>query len=273
MAAYSAGFRVAPITAIIVLLSASGAALGPLGFATDRVLEVGLGCAIGLLVSVLVVPARASRSVLETASEVTRLLAEQLEAMAVPGDQAQANLSALAVRTRKSLNRLETLVGEAARERRSRLTDMPDPEPLLRTLMRLRHDMVMLRRAVGEPGVEVLREHPAQAWSHAAGTGVEILRNLADALSAGQPPERSDAMADAIGEYRAAIDEMRRSKRTRIFRPIRSGGYSAPGSRWSSSAAISTIWSSGSGISPPTSNVSEKTPLTPGDPPMSGIAI
>jgi hypothetical protein len=73
----------------------------------------------------------------------------------------------------------------------------------------------MLRRAVGEPGLEVLREYSAQAWSHAAGTGVEILRNLADALSAGQQPEQSDAMADAIGEYRTAIDEMRRSKRTR----------------------------------------------------------
>ena len=70
MAAYSAGFRIAPITAIIVLLSATGSTLGPLGFATDRILEVGLGCAIGLLVSVLVVPARASRSVLETAAEV-----------------------------------------------------------------------------------------------------------------------------------------------------------------------------------------------------------
>jgi uncharacterized membrane protein YccC len=215
MAAYSAGFRVAPITAIIVLLSASGAALGPFGFATDRILEVGLGCAIGLLISVLVVPARASRSVLETAAEVTRLLAEQLEALAIPGDQSQANVSALAVRTRKSLNRLETLVGEAARERRSRLTDMPDPEPLLRTLMRLRHDVVMVRRAVGEQELEVLREHPAQTWLSAAGTGAAILRKLADDLSAGQPPERSDAMANSIGEYRAAIDEMRRSKRTR----------------------------------------------------------
>src|SRR3954463_7868909 len=127
MAAHSAGFRVAPITAIIVLLSATGSSLGPFGFALDRVLEVGLGCAIGLLVSVLVVPARASRSVLERAAGVTRLLAEQLEALAIPGDQSQANLSALAVRSRTSLNRLETLVGEAARERRSRLTDMPDP--------------------------------------------------------------------------------------------------------------------------------------------------
>jgi len=215
MAAYSAGFRIAPITAIIVLLSATGSTLGPLGFAMDRIVEVGLGCAIGLLVSVLVVPARASRSVLDTAAEVTRLLAEQMEAMAVLDDQAQANLSALAVRTRKSLNRLETLVGEAARERRSRLTDMSDPEPLLRTLMRLRHDVVMVRRAVGERELEVLREHPAQTWSSVAGTGAAILRKLADALSARRPPERSDAMADAIGEYRVAIDEMRRSQRTR----------------------------------------------------------
>src|SRR4051794_40511100 len=70
MAALSAGFRVAPITAIIVLLGISGSTLGPFGFAVDRVLEVGLGCAVGLVVSVLIVPARASRLVLETATQV-----------------------------------------------------------------------------------------------------------------------------------------------------------------------------------------------------------
>ena len=36
LAASSAGFRVAPITAIIVLLGAAGATPGPLGFALDR---------------------------------------------------------------------------------------------------------------------------------------------------------------------------------------------------------------------------------------------
>src|SRR3954470_3543459 len=115
MAALSAGFRVAPITAIIVLLSISGSTLGPFGFAVDRVLEVGLGCAVGLVVSVLIVPARASRLVLETATQVMRLLAEQLEALASLDDQAQADLGALAVKTRQSLSKLETLVGEAAR--------------------------------------------------------------------------------------------------------------------------------------------------------------
>ena len=56
------------------------------------------------------------------------------------------------MKTRQSLSKLETLVGEAARERRSRLADSPDPEPLMRTLMRLRHDVVMLRRTLREPG-------------------------------------------------------------------------------------------------------------------------
>src|SRR5215207_4533822 len=47
----SPGFRIAPITAILVLLSSMGIAMGPLGFAVERLLEIGLGCAVGLTVS------------------------------------------------------------------------------------------------------------------------------------------------------------------------------------------------------------------------------
>ena len=217
LAALSAGFRVAPITAIIVLLSATGSALGTFGFAADRVIEVGLGCAVGLLVSVLIVPARASRLVLQNAAGVTRLLAEQLEALASPDGQTRTDFAALAVKTRQSLSKLETLVGEAARERRSRLADVPDPEPLLRTLMRLRHDVVMLRRTLREPGHEALREHVAQPWSRAAQTGAATLRALGQALSAGQAPDRPGAMAEAVGAYRSALDEMRRRRLTRLL--------------------------------------------------------
>lgn len=213
-AAVSSSFRVAPITAIIVLLSTTGAALGPLGFAMDRVIEVTLGCVVGLLVSVLVVPTRASRTVVGTAGEVVRLLADQLEAMADPGDPEQAGMRALAVQTRQSLGRLETLVGEAAHERRSRLTDMPDPEPLLRTLLRLRNDVVMLRRAIGEPSHEALCTPPAHAWMAVAETSAALLRHVADALSAGQAPRPDDAIARAVGNYRAAVDGMLRSPHT-----------------------------------------------------------
>ena len=51
---FSAGFRIAPITAILVLLSSMGVTMGPVDFAVERLLEIGLGCAVGLGVSVLV---------------------------------------------------------------------------------------------------------------------------------------------------------------------------------------------------------------------------
>jgi uncharacterized membrane protein YccC len=185
LAARSAGFRVAPITAIIVLLGAAGATLGPFGFALDRILEVGLGCAVGLLASVAVIPARPSRSAVEVAI-VARLLAEQLEALARPDGQAPPDLGGLATRIRKGLGALETLIGEAARERRSRLARGPDPAPLLRTLLQLRHDIVMLRRAA--PGVwhEAVRDGLREPWSDAARAVAARLRDLGDALAA--PP-------------------------------------------------------------------------------------
>lgn len=219
VAASSAGFRVAPITAIIVLLSTTGAALGPLGFAAARILEIGLGCAVAILVSVLVAPARASQAVLETAAQVAQLLAEQLDALAAPlgGEQGQADLSALAVRTRRGLSKLETLAGEAARERRSRLAaDVPDPELLFRALLRLRHDLVMLRRAVREPGGdEALREHLARPWARAAAAGAAALREVGQGLRGGPTPAGSGALAEAVGAYRAAIDDVRRRNLTR----------------------------------------------------------
>lgn len=217
MAAFSAGFRVAPITAVIVLLGTSSATLGPFGFAVDRILEIGLGCAVAILVSLLVAPARASHGVLDTAAQVAQLMADQLDVLAAPpgGEQAGTDLGSLVVKTRQGLSKLETLAGEAARERRTYLADAPDPEPLFRTLLRLRHDLVMLRRAVREPGEEALREHPAAAWAHAAETGAAALRDVAQALRGRRAPAGSGTLAEAVAAYRAAVDETVRDGVTR----------------------------------------------------------
>lgn len=217
LAASSAGFRVAPITAIIVLLGTAGATLGPLGFALDRILEVGLGCAVGLLASVLVVPARASRAVLEAAARVARLLAKQLQALARPDVPAPPDLAALVVDTRKGLNGLETLIGEAARERRSRMARGPDPVPLLRTLLRLRHDVVMLRRAAGAPWHDSVRGQLAQPWADAVQAGAGRLQELGDALAGRRAPSRADTVAEALGAYRVALDAVRRQGLTRLL--------------------------------------------------------
>lgn len=206
LAAASAGFRVAPITAIIVLLGTSGATLGPFGFALDRILEVGLGCVVGLLASVLVVPARASLTVLAHARRIARLLAEQMETLAEPGSIGATGGGALATSIRKGLTGLETLIGEAARERRSRLVRGPDLAPLLRTLLRLRHDLVMLRRAAGSPWDAAVRDRLAPPWTQAAIAGAARLRDLGQALAHGQPPAADPALAENVATYRAALD-------------------------------------------------------------------
>jgi len=212
MAAISPGFRAAPITAIIVLLA--GSTSGAVGFAADRVIAVGIGCAVGVLVSVLVLPVRASRGVLETAVKMARLQADQLEALTLSGEQARTRLSKLEGQRHQMFSQVETLIGAAARERRSGLTGMPDPEPLLRTLLRLRNDVAMLRSAVDDAGHEVLPGQVASSWVTVAHTGASILRRIADSVSTGQAPESTGAMTDAVSDYKMAVDEIRRSDQT-----------------------------------------------------------
>jgi uncharacterized membrane protein YccC len=214
LAAFSAGFRIAPVTAAIVLLGDVGSDLGLLGFAAIRILDVGLGCGVGLLVSVLVVPARASRSVLETAVRMANLMAEQLEVLASRSDTGRVDLGPLAARTRESLNQLGTSVEEAARERRSGLSDVPDGTPLLRTMTRLRHDIGMLRRAAREAGQDAVLAHVAEPWSCAAEAGAATLRRVGQVLSGRQVPEDRKALAQAVRGYRVAVDGMRREGMT-----------------------------------------------------------
>ena len=57
--------------------------------------------------------------------------------------------------------RVETLAGEAKHERANRLSDAPDPEPVLRNLRRLNHDLTAVGRAV-------MTAMPAQGRQHLA---------------------------------------------------------------------------------------------------------
>lgn len=121
------------------------------------------------------------------------------------------------VDTRKGLNGLETLIGEAARERRSRMARGPDPAPLLRTLLRLRHDVVMLRRAAGAPWHDAVRGQLAQPWADAVQAGAGRLQELGDALAGQRAPSRAETIAEGLGTYRVALDAVRRQGLTRLL--------------------------------------------------------
>ena len=59
VAALRPNYRIAPLTAVIVLLTPGAQQLGPLGSAFYRIFEITLGSVVGLGVSLVLLPARA----------------------------------------------------------------------------------------------------------------------------------------------------------------------------------------------------------------------
>jgi uncharacterized membrane protein YccC len=78
LAAINASFRVAPFTAVIVVVGSSVTHAGPVDSALYRVLEVALGGVTGLAVSLLAFPTRAHILAIEGTASTLDLMAEVL---------------------------------------------------------------------------------------------------------------------------------------------------------------------------------------------------
>jgi uncharacterized membrane protein YccC len=193
LAAVRPTFRVAPITSLIMLLPPAGQAIGPLASAIDRVLEITLGNIVGVVVSLFVLPARAHTLMTDAAARVVSLNAELVSVFIeelTAGPKGRSALQKLHPQIRSALKKAEAAADEAARERRSHLTEAPDPEPLIRTLYRVRHDLVMIGRAASSPLPAPVLERlgPSLTTLHQATR--ELLMNLAQALQERhQPPD------------------------------------------------------------------------------------
>src|SRR5262245_17490699 len=208
MAAVRPSFRVAPITAVIVLLSTTGVQLGPVHYALDRVLEITVGCVVGLAVSVLVVPDRAQGLLADAAAEVIlalRGLADLLfadltqptDAVAVGATHSQLN---------QTLTRVESLVDEVKRERAHRLSDTPDAEPFARTLRRLRHDFTAISRAVADPLPPVALQQLTDAVGQLRRALTDYLTGSAGAVRGRRPPPALAVVSRAMQGFRDAMD-------------------------------------------------------------------
>src|SRR6185437_14566522 len=205
LAAMRASFRIAPVTAIIVLLSTSGGEAGPFAAAVARVSEIGLGCIVGLGVSLLVLPARAHGLVAKTASRNLALFAEVLGASSarLAGAADRRRLAALNDRLRGALRQLQAIGREAQRERCSRLSGAPDPETLVRGLRRLRADLVV---------VALASEPLTQASLAALGAPLAAaLRRIGASLAAASELPSIDATLVTLAAYAAAMDQFRAS--------------------------------------------------------------
>lgn len=177
IAARDTRFGAAPFTTVIVLLAPTIAHIDPLASAIDRVLEVAVGSIIGVIVSVLVLPERASDLALHAAVRVLDLMAQQLPSLfraltsngrrrpPVAGiSEAYAGAQALAV--------------ESAHER---FAATPNLDPLLQALLGLQHDLTMIEQLAPLPmTAQVQLKH---ALTEAAANAAVFLRASGAALT------------------------------------------------------------------------------------------
>lgn len=219
LAAVRPSFTVAPFTAVMVLLVPMFTGVSPLESAYYRVIEVALGGMIAIAVSFLVFPERAHGLAIEASARLLELMAG---ALGVLLEGFARNLDADSVRQLQdslgdALARLGTVESEVRRERLTRLSVEPDLAPLLRTLLRLRHDLVMLGRAAVVPLPEPFQARLGPALVRLGEAATDYLRRSSAALIGRRAPPALDSVEAALADYAAAMATLRAEGLTRTL--------------------------------------------------------
>jgi uncharacterized membrane protein YccC len=204
----------APITAATVMVVPAFTLVTPMAAAVDRVLEVALGALIGLTISFVLFPASAYGSAIEAAARMIDRLANALGEL-ITGVKVGLEPGAIH-RIQDGIGEtfleLNAVGAEAERERAARLSWAPDIGPLLLTLLRLRHDLVIIGRAAASPLPQTLQ---VAALTHLAMVIGDFLRASGTALRARRPPPCIDGVESALHSYAAAIETIRQEGTTR----------------------------------------------------------
>jgi uncharacterized membrane protein YccC len=210
-------YSAATFTAVMVFFGPTITHTGPIASAVERVIEVAVGGVVGLLVSLVVFPARAHDLAIEAAAQMidlmTRFVPELFAGLTQELDQSA--LHAMQNRIGAAFARLDAVAVEAKHERMTRLAAEPDQGPMLRTLLRLRHDLIMIGRAAAVPLPEAFRSRLAPRLAHIGETAADYLRACAGALLARRGPPSPAAVEAALDSYDAEFAAMRREGLTR----------------------------------------------------------
>ena len=217
IASFRVNFNVLPVTAIIVLLVPSMQHVSPAASALDRVLEVTVGGAVGFIVSFLLFPSRAHAITIQAAADMLDLMADALSRFLEDHTRELDQMERRRIQDgiAAALARLNATGAEAEHERNARLTSGPDTGPLLRTLLRLRHDIVMLGRAVGCELPEEVAAQLTPSLNKIETEGRSFLRASGAALRDQNAPPPLGAVDAAFRDYIERFDAVRREGMTR----------------------------------------------------------
>jgi uncharacterized membrane protein YccC len=217
IAAVNPRFSVAPVTAIIVLLIPIMTHATPVASALDRIMEVALGGVTGLIVSFLLLPSNAHPLVVAAAArtldQMARALGELVAGLTHGLDM--DSLHRIQDGIGQALVQMNAVGAEAEHERSAGLTVGPDTGPLLRTLLRLRHDIVMVGRAASTPLPEAFVTRLTSPIATLGAALADYLRASGAALLAGREPPSLNAVESALAAFSGEMAALRREGLTR----------------------------------------------------------
>jgi uncharacterized membrane protein YccC len=203
-------FNVATFTGVMVLLLPGIAHGSPIESAFYRVVEVAVGSITALAVSLLILPARAHSLAIEAAAQMLDLAARSIPELFTGFAQTcdASAMGSIQDGIGQAIARLQTIASEAKHERISFLEAEPELAPLMRTLLRLRHDLVMVGRAAAEPLPEIIRQNLGPPLARVAESAASYLRQSGEALTArraASPLAAAEAALDGCAEAFGAI--------------------------------------------------------------------
>jgi uncharacterized membrane protein YccC len=201
----------ATVTAVIVLLVPAMNHANPLDSTIDRLFEVTVGGLTGLVVSFLVLPSRAVSQIRINAAQLLELLAAAFAELLAGLTRGLDN---------DALHRIQDGIGtamaslhatglEAERERATHLSSGPDTGPLLRTIQRLRHDVVMIGRASVVPLPANVQARLARPLSDVSNAIVDYMRAAANSLRSGSGAVDIQPVDAALQAYAAEVAALR----------------------------------------------------------------
>lgn len=204
-------YSAAPITAAIVILVPQIVHVTPIESALERLIEVALGGLAGLIVSLVVLPSSAFGLVREQAGQVIESIATAAELLfnglkrGLGTEEARQLQSGIA----PLLNQLSEVANEAERERLIRFGGDPSIGPLVRSTMRLRHDLVIIGRASSVPLPEPLLEALEPSITAVGVSITEHLHACASSLRYRRPAPSLEEVVQSAMNYSKCVDAAR----------------------------------------------------------------
>ena len=169
------------------------------------------------VVSLLVLPQRAYGLGLDAAARLLDLLAQLLLKLLAGFTQRLdvAGTTRMQQEAGRALAAFQAIAAEAKSERTINLVAEPDPAPLARTLLRLRHDLVIIGRAATAPLPQEFAERLGPSLARVAECTSTYLHESASALCSRRPPPPLKPMEDVLAAFNLEIAALRGEGLTR----------------------------------------------------------